>query len=132
MITYFEKTLRSVGQEITCIYISLTNYLPSICTYMFLVFSIWSLRKSELWLLLNFQSKCIDMCRMDTVLPFILVVSEMLKIQKAKVETYSLKRLALQPTNLCYKMPSENVEGQLETFQNSKQQETNYVYKSSY
>ena len=35
-----------------------------------------------------------DMCHMDTALSLILLVSKMLKIPRAKVETYFLKKLA--------------------------------------
>ena len=40
------------------------------------------------------------MYRMDTVLSLILLVSEMLKIPRAKIETHFLKKLALV-TNKC-------------------------------
>ena len=49
---------------------------------MSLVLCVWYLRKTELWLqlffLLNFLSKFIDTYRVDTVLPLILLFSEML------------------------------------------------------
>ena len=61
---------------------------------MFLVLYIWSLTKNELWFfLLNFLSKFIDMYCMDTVLSLILLVFEMLKIPKTKVEAHFLKKL---------------------------------------
>ena len=42
--------------------------------------------------LLNFLLKFIDMYRMNTMLPLILLVSEMLKIPKIKVEAHFLKK----------------------------------------
>ena len=50
--------------------------------------------------LLNFLSKFIDMHRMVTILSIILLVSEMLEIQRAKVEAHFLKKLAFV-TNKC-------------------------------
>lgn len=43
--------------------------------------------------MLNFMSKLIDMYQMDTVWSLILLVSEMLKIPRTKVETNFLKKL---------------------------------------
>ena len=43
--------------------------------------------------MLNFMSKFIDMDQVDTVLYLILLVSEMLKIPRAKVEANFLKKL---------------------------------------
>ena len=51
-----------------------------------------------LWL--KILSKFIDMYRVDTVLPLILFVSEMLKIPRAKVKAYFLKKHAFV-TNKC-------------------------------
>ena len=61
---------------------------------MFLVLCIWPLRKSELCLffLLNFLSKFIDMYHIDSLLFLILLVSEMLKIPRTKVEAHFLKK----------------------------------------
>ena len=50
--------------------------------------------------LLFFLSKFVDMYRMDTVLSLILLVFEMLKIPKAKVEVHFLKKLDIV-TNKC-------------------------------
>ena len=69
---------------------------------------------------------------MDSVLSLILLVSEMLKIQRAKVEVYFLKKFILQPTNVWRKMPSENVQRQQKTFQNTQQYASSYVHKFSY
>ena len=62
------------------------------------------------------------MYRMDTVLCLILLVSEMLKIPRAKVECHSLNKLAMFGTTL------ENVQGQ----QYTQQHANNYVHKFSY
>ena len=48
----------------------------------------------------NFSVKFIDMYCMDTVLSLILLVSEMLKIPRAKVEAHFLKKLPFV-TNEC-------------------------------
>ena len=45
-------------------------------------------------------SKVLDMYRMDSVLPLILLISEMLNITKAKVKTRLLEKLAFV-TNKC-------------------------------
>ena len=47
------------------------------------------------------MSKFIDMYRMDTALSLTLLVSEMLKIPRAKVEADFLKKLAFV-TNTCF------------------------------
>ena len=60
---------------------------------MFLILCVWSLRKSDFFLL-NFLSKFIDMQRMDNFLSLILLFSEMLKIPRAKVEAHFHKKLA--------------------------------------
>ena len=68
------------------------------CTFnMFLVLCVGSLSRSELGLLflLILLSKFIDMYRMDTVLFLILLISEMLKIPRAKVEAHFLKKPAI-------------------------------------
>ena len=66
------------------------------------------------------------MYRMDTVLCLILLVSEMLKIPRAKVECHSLNKLAVFGTTL------ENVQGQQRTFQNTQQYANNFVHTFSY
>ena len=59
--------------------------------------------------LLNFLSKYLDMYRMDTVLSLILLVSEMLKTSRSKVEAHFIKKLSFVPTNVWHEMPWENV-----------------------
>ena len=49
---------------------------------------------------LNFLSKIIDMYRMDTVVSLNLLVSEMLKMPRAKVEAHFLKKFPFV-TNQC-------------------------------
>ena len=67
---------------------------------------------------------------MDTVLPLILLVFEMLKFPRAKFEADFLKKLAFV-TNYP-KMPSENVQGQQKAFQNTQQYANSYVHTFSY
>ena len=66
---------------------------------------------------------------MDTVLSLILLVSEMLKIARAKIETPFYKKLAFVTNNVWHKMPSENVQGQQKTFQNTQQYANSNVHK---
>ena len=62
------------------------------------------------------------MYRVDTVWFLIVLVSDMLKILKAKVEAHFLKKhLLLKSTNVWHKMFSENVQGQQKAFQNTQQ-----------
>ena len=60
------------------------------------------------------------MYQMDTVLSLILLVFEMSEIPKTQVEAHFLKKLNFV-TNKCLAldMPSENVQGQQKTFQNT-------------
>ena len=69
---------------------------------------------------------------MYTVLSLILLVSEMLKIPRAKVDTYFLKKFAFVTKIFWHKMPLENVQGQQKTFQNKLQYVNSYKYKFSY
>ena len=68
---------------------------------------------------------------MDSVLSLILLDSEMLKVQRAKVEVYFLKKFYFA-TNVWRKMPSENVQRQQKTFQNAQQYASSYVHRFSY
>ena len=68
--------------------------------------------------LLNYMSKLMNMCRMDTLLSLTLSVSEVLAIPRTYVETHFLKKLAFV-NNKCFKMPSESAQGQQKTFQNT-------------
>ena len=64
---------------------------------MFLMLYVYSLRKVNynFFFLLNFLSKFIDVYLIDTVLSLIMLVSQMLKIQRDNVEEISLKTLLL-------------------------------------
>ena len=67
---------------------------------MFLVPCVRSIRRKWIVTFLSFPSKCIDMHRIDTMLSLILLVSEMLKIPRVKVDVHFLKKLAFV-TNKC-------------------------------
>ena len=71
---------------------------------------------------------------MYTLLSLILLVSEMLKIPRAKVEAHFLKKLDLV-TNKCLAQEKpffENVQGQQKAFQNTQLYANSYVHKFSY
>ena len=68
---------------------------------------------------------------MGTALSLILLVSEMQRIPRAKVEIHFLKKLAFVANNVWLKMPSENVRGQQKTFQDTQQYVNSYVHKYS-
>ena len=72
------------------------------------------------------------MYRIDTVLSLILLISEMLKIPRAKVEVHFLKKLAFLTNKISHKMPSGNVQRQQKTFHNTEQYANSYVHKFSY
>ena len=57
---------------------------------------------------------------MDTVLSMILLVSDMLKVPRAKLEANFLKKLTYVTNNYLAHEPLENVQGQQETFQNTQ------------
>ena len=72
--------------------------VPFIC-FSFFVFVPYEKVNYDFFLL-SFLSKLIYMYRMDTGLSLVILVSDMLKISKAKVETQCFKKLAIV-TNLC-------------------------------
>ena len=66
---------------------------------------------------------------MDTVF---LLVSEVLKIPKAKIEAHFLKKPAFVTNKVQHKIPLENVQGQQKTFQNTRQYANSYMHKFSH